>query len=120
MGRTAVWTVAVVAMVLAAGAARGTVYEVGPGKACENIRDVPWEAIDAGDTVNIYYRAEPYKEKFNVSVVATAAKPVTVHGVPDGEGHLPVIDGDKAVTRTELAYPGDERAVINVGRANNA
>jgi len=97
-----------------------TVYEVGPGKAYENIRDVPWEAIDAGDTVNIYYRDTPYKEKFNVSVIGTQAKPVTIHGVPNAEGKLPVIDGEGAVTRTQMTYPSDERAVVNVGRANNA
>jgi hypothetical protein len=113
-------SVAVVFLAVSATVCTATVYEVGPGKAYENIRDVPWEAIDAGDTVNIYYREAPYAEKFNVSAIGTEAKPVTVHGVPNAEGKLPVIDGDKAVTRTQMTYPSDERAVINVGRANNA
>ena len=41
-----------------------TTYEVGPGKPLANVGDVPWESLDAGDTVLIYYRATPYKEKF--------------------------------------------------------
>ncbi len=28
-----------------------TIYEVGPGKAYANIGDVPWESLEAGDTV---------------------------------------------------------------------
>jgi len=38
-------------------------YEVGPGKPYANVGDVPLEALSAGDTVLIYYRATPYKEK---------------------------------------------------------
>ena len=39
-------------------------YEVGPGKTFANIGDVPWELLQPGDTVLIYWRSTPYKEKW--------------------------------------------------------
>jgi len=41
-----------------------TTYEVGPGKHYANINDVPWESLQAGDTVLIHWRSTPYKEKW--------------------------------------------------------
>ena len=35
----------------------------------------------AGDTVLIYYRATPYKEKFVVAAVGAPSAPVTIRGV---------------------------------------
>ena len=53
------------------GRAVATTYEVGPGKTYANVGDVPLEALTAGDTVLIYYRATPYKEKFVLAAVGT-------------------------------------------------
>jgi len=119
MGKRILLFIALLSVVLAAAPAFATTYEVGPGKPYANIRDVPWESIAAGDTVLIYYRATPYKEKFNITVDATESQPFVVRGVAGGGGELPVLDGQDAVTRTQLTYPSDERAIINVGRANN-
>jgi len=52
-------------------AAAATTFEVGPGKTYANIGDVPLESLTAGDSVLIYYRATPYKEKFVVAAVGT-------------------------------------------------
>lgn len=41
-----------------------TIYPVGPGKTYTTISNVPWESLAAGDTVLIYYKDSPYKEKF--------------------------------------------------------
>ena len=68
-------------MLLCAATSFAAVFEVGPGKPYTNIRDVPWENIAAGDTVNIYYRATPYNDKFDVTVEGTATQPVVIHGV---------------------------------------
>src|SRR5258705_3381149 len=87
-----------VLLVLVATAAHATLYEVGPGKPLANIGDVPWESLAAGDTVNIYWRATPYREKWVISRAGTAAQPITVRGIPDGGGNLPVISGANATT----------------------
>jgi hypothetical protein len=96
------------------------VYEVGPGKGHETIGSVPWEALGAGDTVRIHWRAKPYAEKFIVFARGTAEKPVTVSGVPGPKGELPVIDGNQATTRAQVSYWGQERGVLKIGGSNHS
>jgi hypothetical protein len=69
-----------------AGDARAATYEVGPGKPYTNIGDVPLESLGAGDTVKIYYRTSPYKEKWVVTAQGTQANPVKFEGVLGGGG----------------------------------
>src|SRR5205085_11016799 len=52
-------------------------YEVGPGKAYVNIGDVPWESLQPSDTVLIYWRSTPYKEKWVICRQGTASAPIT-------------------------------------------
>lgn len=94
-----------------------TLYEVGPGKAYTNIGDVPWESLNAGDQVKIYWRSTPYKEKIVLSRMGTAAAPITVTGVPNASGVRPVIDGNGATTRAALDFWNDNRSVIKIGGA---
>jgi hypothetical protein len=108
-----------VIVVFCAAVSFATVYEVGPGKPYTNIRDVPWESIAAGDTVNIYYKATPYNDKFDVTVAGTQSQPVLIHGVPDVNGNLPVLDGDGAVERSQPVYTTDDRGIINIGYGQN-
>jgi hypothetical protein len=75
-------------------------YHVGPGQTYANIGDVPWESLAAGDTVFIHARPTPYLEKWVLNRVGTAANPITVHGVPDANGALPIIHGEGATTRS--------------------
>ncbi len=103
---------------LAPSAAQATVYEVGPGKAYANIGNVPWESLQPGDTVLIYWRATPYKEKWVICRQGTAAAPILVRGMPGADGSLPVIDGNGATTRTTLNYWNENRGVIKIGGAN--
>src|SRR5689334_21952827 len=93
-------------------------YEVGPGKPYANIGDVPWESLQAGDTVLIYWRPTPYKEKWVICRQGTASAPITVRGVAGTGGELPVIDGNGATTRPVLNYWNENRAVIKIGGAN--
>ena len=102
----------------AAGPAVATTYEIGPGKTYENVIDCPWESLVAGDTVLIYYRATPYKEKFGLFVQGTEASPITVSGVVGPGGELPILDGNDAVHRMEQSYWSDERGVIKLGGTN--
>ena len=98
--------------------ATGTTYEVGPGKPYANIGDVPWESLGPGDTVLIYYRDQPYKEKWVIAVQATEQEPLVVRGVPGPNGELPVIDGRDATTRTQLDYWNEPRGVVKIGAAS--
>jgi len=99
------------------GRADATVYEVGPGKTYANINDVPLENLTAGDTLKIYYRSTPYKEKFGVFGVGTASQPIVVQGVAGPGGELPVIDGDGATTRSSqyLSFWSQARQVVKIG-----
>ncbi len=97
---------------------QASLYEVGPGKPYLSIGAVPWESLQPGDTVLIYYRATPYKEKFVLCRQGTAAAPITVRGIGGPNGELPVIDGNGATTRSVLNYWNQERGVIKIGGAN--
>ncbi len=108
----------VVMVLLVASAAGATTYEVGPGKPLANVGDVPWEALAAGDTVLIYARPTPYREKWVISRAGTAVAPITVRGVADASGNLPVISGDGATTRLQLDYTNESRGVIKIGTAS--
>ncbi len=99
--------------------AQGTLYEVGPNKPYPSIGAVPWESLQAGDTVLIYWRSTPYKEKFVICRQGTAAAPITVRGVLGPNGELPILDGNGATTRSVLNYWNQERGVIKIGGANN-
>ncbi len=95
------------------------VYEVGPGRPFEAVGEVPWEALEPGDTVLIHARPEPYREKWVICRAGTEDRPITVRGVPGPDGQLPVIDGRDAVTRAELNYWNEPRSIVKIGGANN-
>jgi hypothetical protein len=110
---TAVWISLLFA--LPAAAQR---YEVGPGRAFAAVGDVPWESLAPGDQVLIYWRPEPYCEKWVICRRGTAEQPIHILGVPGPGGELPVIDGRNATTRPALNFWGEERGVIKIGGAN--
>ncbi|MHB8875726.1 MAG: right-handed parallel beta-helix repeat-containing protein [Myxococcaceae bacterium] len=93
-------------------------YRVGPGQALARIGDVPWESLSAGDTVFIHAKGTPYAEKWVLNRVGTAAAPITVRGVPDGTGALPLITGENATTRAQLNYWNEDRGVLKIGGSN--
>ncbi len=102
------------ALVMSAAPALATTYEVGDGKPYTSIGAVPWESLNAGDTVLIYYRATAYKEKFVLGRVGTVSQPITVRGVAGGGGELPVIDGQSATTRQQLETGSEARGIITM------
>jgi hypothetical protein len=97
---------------------KATVYEVKPNTALDTIAEVPWANLQPGDTVLIYWRASAYKEKWVICRQGTAEQPITVRGVPNQNGDLPVIDGNGAVTPLNLNFPSEQRGVIKIGSAN--
>jgi hypothetical protein len=91
---------------------------VGPGQTLATPSQVPWESLQPGDVVLIYWRAAPYTDKWVICREGTAAAPITVRGVPGPAGELPVIEGNGAATRLALDYWGESRAVIKIGGAS--
>jgi|GEM_PF-490380 len=81
-----------------------TTYRVGPGQPYTSIGSVPWFSLQPGDSVKIYWRSTPYREKFQVSGRGTANQWIRVVGVPGPAGQLPVISGDAATTSTNMHF----------------
>jgi hypothetical protein len=107
------------AILLTASAyAHAAVYEVRPNTSLDTIAEVPWATLQPGDTVLIHWRATSYKEKWVICRQGTAALPITIRGVPGPNGELPVIDGNGAVTPTNLNFASETRGVIKIGSAN--
>jgi hypothetical protein len=101
---------------LAAGA--GTVFEVGPEKPLRELNEVPWEALEPGDTVRVHWREQAYRGKFVLCRRGTPEAPIRVAGIAAPDGRQPVVDGRDATTRAELNYWGEERGVVKIGGAN--
>ena len=93
------------------------VYDVGPGKDFEDPSQVPWEAIGPGSLIRIYWREEPYRDKWVINSRGTEDQPIVVTGVADS-GRLPVISGENAKTRSELNFWNQPRGLVKIGGAN--
>ncbi len=119
MGRVSYVVVTLLVGVLAfAARAHAATYDVGPGQPFTAIGSVPWESLAPGDIVQIHWRATPYREKWVISRAGTAAQPITVRGIPDASGTLPVISGDGATTRLQLDYTNEQRGLVKIGTAS--
>lgn len=94
------------------------VYEVRPNTALDTIAEVPWDSLQPGDTVLIYWKPDPYKEKWVICRQGTAAQPITIRGVLGPNGERPTIDGNGATTPTYLNYWNENRGTIKIGGAN--
>lgn len=97
---------------------QAAVYEVGPGKPLGQPNEVPWESLNAGDTVLIYWRTNAYRSKWVLCREGTESAPIVVRGVAGPNGQRPVIDGNGASTRSVLNYWNQPRGVIKIGGAN--
>jgi hypothetical protein len=93
-------------------------FHVGDGQTYTGINSVPWETLAAGDTVFIHARPTPFLEKWLINRVGTSAAPITVCGVPDASGALPIILGEGATTRSQLNYWNEERGILKIGGSN--
>ena len=95
----------------------GTIYKVGPGQTYAEIGDVPTGDIGAGDELWIYWRDEPYNQKFAIKPDGTEEDPIIIKGIPGPEGQLPVIDGKNATTASRPSWNGD-RWLLSIGGGN--
>jgi hypothetical protein len=105
---------AVAARPPAAGAAE---YRVGDGQPYRSLGAVPWARLAPGDTVQVHWRKEPYREKLMLVARGTAERPIHIVGVPGRAGEPPVIDGTNATTSPQFNFPyppTQDRGVIIV------
>jgi hypothetical protein len=95
-------------------------FDVGPGHAYAKVGDVPWYDLGPGDTVRIFWRADPYREKILISNRGTADKPIRLCGVPGPAGELPVLSGQNATSGPNLHFvsyaPIQDEALVLIGR----
>jgi hypothetical protein len=95
-------------------------FDVGPSQAYARIGDVPWYDLGPGDTVRVFWRADPYREKILISNRGTAAQPIRLCGVAGPKGELPVLSGQNATSGPNLHfinYPAiQDEALILINR----
>lgn len=103
---------------LYAQASYATAYSVGPGQPLASIGQVPWATLAPGDEVLIYYRAQPYAEKWVIGRQGTAVAPIVVRGVLGPNGERPIITGNGATTPAPLNFTNEQRGVIKIGSSN--
>ena len=73
-------------------------YDVGPGHAKTQLRDVSWENLLPGDVVNIHCKPGGYHEIILLSQSGTADQHIVVRGIADPvTGELPILDGQDAI-----------------------
>lgn len=83
--------------VAAARPALAADHDVGEGQTYATPAEVPWASLQPGDTVRIHARAEPYRERWGITVSGTADAPISIVGVPADDGTPPCIDGQDAI-----------------------
>ena len=85
--------------------ASASVYEIGPGKKYTTLAAAPWNTLGPGDVVNIYWQAQPYREKLLLSCRGSAQAPIQINGIPNAGGQRPVLDGQGATTDSQFVFP---------------
>ena len=73
---------------LSAGTIRAATFDVGPDPHATPT-DVPWESLNAGDTVRIHWRPAAYRDKWVICRQGTANPPIVVRGVLDRMANCP-------------------------------
>lgn len=97
------------------GYVKSLIYEVGPSKVCSTIGSVPLNSLSPGDQVLVHAKPTPCFEKFAINSEGTAQAPITIRGIPDANGDLPIIDGNGAVTPLNQDYWNEVRNLIKIG-----
>ena len=104
----------ILVIVLLASNAEARVYEVGPGKKYEQIFMVPFDTLEPGDAVNIFYQQNPYHERIVLRRSGTKEQPIIIRGIASA-GKFPIIDGKFARQFQKEAWKNSGRWLIKVG-----
>lgn len=83
-------------------AATAATYNIGPNQALNELSEVPWLTLGAGDEVNIHWRSTPYRTKVGIQTRGTAAAPIVIRGVANASGQKPVWSAENATTPASL------------------
>ena len=107
-------SIALIAFVSIANSALSTDYHIGPGQPLDELRDVAFHNLQAGDRVYIYAKPTPYFEKIRISGQGTSTSPIKIVGVPDANGNLPILDATEATTHPADIYSWDPMSSAGV------
>jgi hypothetical protein len=110
--------ITLITLLLIVSTAQAADYHIGTGQSHQDIADVDWTDLQAGDNVYIHWRSTPYREKWVINVQGTAQDPISIIGVNGPNGEQPVIDGENAVTVAGLNFWNEQRGVIKIGGSN--
>ena len=116
MESTMLFRLPILILFLFAIIANASVYVVGPDRQYERIIDCPTFDLQAGDTIKVYAKEEPYYEKFLLNGIGVEEAPIVLIGIPDEDGNKPIIDGIDAMSSLETAYWNEPRQLILVGQ----
>ncbi len=103
-----------VSVIILSSTTEAMIYNVGPGKKYEKIASVPFDRLDPGDVVKIFYRKKPYRERIILRRSGTKKKPIIIRGVSI-RGKLPVIDGKFATQFQKEVWKNSGRWLIKIG-----
>jgi len=95
------------------------IYEVGPDKKYTGIIDCPTYDLKAGDQIHVYYKPEPYYEKFLLHGEGSEETPIILKGIADEYGNMPVLDGTNASSQKDISIWNEDRQIIKIGQAND-
>ena len=73
-----------------------------------------WEALNAGDVVEVKWRSSPYPSKWAIARSGAVAPAIIAKGLRNANGERPVISGGGASTRSALEYWNSVR-VTDIG-----
>ncbi|MFH1807153.1 MAG: right-handed parallel beta-helix repeat-containing protein [Pseudomonadota bacterium] len=91
---------------------------MGPSQQYATPDEVPWESLQPGDLVQIFWRATPYASKWVLCRRGTQTQPIVIQGLRGPGGERPVITGDGATTRQQLSFSNEARGVLKIGSAS--
>lgn len=115
------WMVtAVVLSLWIARLASAATHLVGPGQMYRHPGHVPWDQLSPGDVVEIHWRPEPYRFKWALSRRGTAQQPITVRGMRNEKGELPILDAGRAATPPTQNFWSEARGVIKIGGSDSS
>ncbi|RZI81830.1 MAG: right-handed parallel beta-helix repeat-containing protein [Rubrivivax sp.] len=89
-------------------------YHVGPGQQHLELASVPWLSLQAGDVVNVHWRAQPYRTKIGLRAQGLASNPVVINGVTNEHCQRPEISGQNA----QIAQDAIDEHYFSAGGTN--
>jgi hypothetical protein len=84
------------------------VYNVGPGHTYTALHQVPWDRVDEGDTVKVYWQATPYHDKIVLNNSGSRHAPIKIVGIAGPNGQRPIISAWGAIENPQAKFWSDQ------------